>query len=58
MDWKTISCKTCKYKKKCKGRVAKGSNKCQELLGLVEKKEEKAYHPHILLWALYNTSRK
>jgi len=54
VDWKTISCKTCKFKKKCKS-VAKGSRKCQERLGLMEKRpEEKEYHPHIFLWALYN----
>jgi len=55
MDWKTISCKTCKYKKKCKG-VSKGSRKCQEKLGLMEKKIEPSYHPHLLLWALYNVN--
>ena len=54
INWKEISCKTCDYKKKCKGRWSKGSKHCQELLGLVEKKEEKQMHPHILLWAMYN----
>ena len=53
-DWKEISCKTCAYRKKCKGKISKGSRKCQENLGLVEKKEEKAYHPHIMYWGLYN----
>jgi len=57
VDWNKISCKTCKYKKKCKN-ISKGSTKCQEMLGLIEKKVEKNYHPHILLWGIYNTMRK
>jgi len=57
VDWKNISCKTCKSKKKCKG-ISKGSKKCQELLGLIEVVKEKGYHPHIMFWALYNLSRR
>jgi len=54
MDWKNLKCKDCKYKKKCKGKISKGSRKCQELLGLVEKKVEEKMHPHVILWGLYN----
>jgi len=54
MNWNNISCKTCKHKKKCKGKWSKGSSKCQQMLGLEEKKEEKQLHPHVILWGLYN----
>jgi len=57
MDLSQISCKNCKHKKKCQGRVRKGSSLCKQRLGLIEKKEGKQYHPHILLWAVYNKGK-
>jgi len=57
IDWNQISCKTCKYKKKCKN-ISKGSRACQEKLGLVERKKDKSMHPHIMYWALYNKYKK
>jgi len=53
-----FNCKTCKFKKKCRGRISKGSRICKERLGLLEKREETHYHPHIVFWALYNYSRR
>lgn len=58
INWKDISCKTCKHKKKCKGKTSKRSQLCQQYLGLVEKKVEKDIHPHIMYWALMNKYSK
>jgi len=39
-DWKTVNCKYCKSRKKCRRKnVTKGSRFCQERLKLIPKKQ-------------------